>query len=79
MKINSKWKRYLLYHFKWQIGAVVAVPSLYLFLDILHLRYWLAIFLFQLIGAIVFYPIDMWILSRKEQTTKKKNKSTFTH
>ena len=66
------WKRYLIYHLKWQLGAIVAIPSLYLFLDVLHLNYCLAIFLFQLIGAIIFYPIDKWILSRKEQPDKIK-------
>ena len=69
-KKPADWKRYFLYHVKWQMGAIVAIPSLYLFIDVLHCPYWLAIFLFQLIGAIAFYPIDLWLLSRKEQAKK---------
>jgi len=30
------------------------------------LDYILAMFLMQLIGAVIFYPIDMWIAKRKK-------------
>ena len=64
-------KKYLLYHTKWQAGAIVAIPCMYLFLDYMQLSYWLAVFLMQFIGALVFFPIDNYIFKNKKQDHKQ--------
>jgi putative flippase GtrA len=61
------WKQYGVYHLKWQMGIVITWPLMYLFIDILHWNYLCSMIAFQLVGAVVFYPIDRWILSKKEQ------------
>lgn len=59
------WKKYLSYHLKWQLGFIITVPLMYLFLDVLHINYLLSVFLFQLIGAFIFYPIDNSIFNKQ--------------
>ena len=64
---NFNWKQYFHYHLKWQLGMIITVPLLYLFLDVLHFPYIISVILFQFVGAVVFYPIDKYILSKKDQ------------
>lgn len=59
-------KKYLLYHFRWQTGAIITIPAMYLFIDIMNLSTWIAVIFMQFVGAIVFYPIDQYIFKKKE-------------
>lgn len=57
-------KRFLLYAAKWQLGAIVVVPCMYLFVEKYHFNYVLSTFLMQIVGALVFYPIDYYLFSK---------------
>jgi len=63
---NFDWKRYFKYHLKWQAGIVITAPLMYLFIDYCQMNYWAAVFSFQFVGAIIFWPIDNYIFNRKK-------------
>lgn len=65
---NFDWKKYFLFHFKWQIGIIVTLPLMYLFLEKWHFPYWLAIMCFNFVGAIIFFPVDSWIFKNKKKS-----------
>lgn len=44
---------------------------MYLFIDLAHLPYWLAVILMQFIGALVFYPIDKFIFKKEHKPINK--------
>jgi len=58
------WKRFGLYVLRWQLGGIIIAPILWLLLEFLKLEYIVAMVAMQLIGASIFYPIDMWIAKR---------------
>lgn len=58
-------QKFLKYASRWQLGFFVLVPCMYLFSDILQWPHWATTITFQLIGAIIFFPIDMIILNKK--------------
>ena len=59
-------KKYLTYHLKWQLGFFVAWPCMFLFQDYLGWPYWATVLGFQFIGAIIFWPIDKFILQKRK-------------
>jgi hypothetical protein len=64
---NFNIKRFLLYALRWQVGGIIIAPILWLLLEYLKLEYILSMVTMQLIGACIFYPIDMWIAKQKEK------------
>ena len=62
-------RKFLLYAMKWQLGTIITVPLLYLFIDILHLSYLWSTICFNLVGAAIFFPIDLWIFRKKDKNT----------
>lgn len=66
---NNKfnWKRYAIYHGKWQLSTIVTIPLMYFFADFCGLPYWASILSFNIIGAIMFWPIDNWIFRNKSK------------
>jgi len=60
----QKSKAFLVYALKWQLGAIVAVPSMYFFHDYLGWSNFWTTVAFQFIGAIVFYKIDDFIFRK---------------
>jgi hypothetical protein len=60
------WKRFLIYSLRWQLGGIIIAPILWVLLEYLKLEYILAMIIMQLIGAAIFYPIDMRIAKQKE-------------
>ena len=60
----AKYKAFFLYALKWQVGAIVAIPSMYFFHDYLHWNNLWTTVAFQLLGAIVFYQVDLYIFSK---------------
>lgn len=67
---NWNWNRIGIYHFKWQIGFVIIWPCLELCYKILELGTLPALILSNFIGALLFYPIDLFIFNK----TKNKKK-----
>jgi len=61
------WKRFGLYALRWQLGGIIIAPILWVLLEYLKIEYVLSTILMQLIGAVIFYPIDMWIASKKKK------------
>lgn len=67
MKLPSKatLKQFLLYHLRWQSGFVVVYPTTNFLLE--HsIPLWLAIVLSSMVGATVFFFVDMKIFSKKK-------------
>lgn len=65
--LNVQLKPFLTYALKWQLGFIVTIPSLYFFIDYCHLNYVWATILMQIIGAVVFYPIDSYIFKKQNK------------
>ena len=59
------WKRYGIYHAKWQIRVVISWPCMYLMLDIWGWNNFWTIIGFQFVGALIFWNIDKWIFKKK--------------
>ena len=75
---NWNWERIGIYHFKWQISFIILWPRLELCYNILHLTTLPALVLSNFIGALLFYPIDLFIFKNKELkygTPKRKKTS----
>lgn len=64
-KIWGPYKKFGIYHLRWQMGLILA-PLMVLLVDILHLNTVLALILFNIIGATLFYPIDKHIFHGKK-------------
>ena len=67
MKLSEKGKSYLMYHIRWQAGIVFSWPVLYLLQQVLHFGYFMTLISFSFLGAVFFWPIDRWILNRKNK------------
>lgn len=65
------WKRFLMYSLRWQLGGIVIAPILWVLLENWELNYILSMFLMQIAGAAIFYPIDMWIAKQKDKVLLK--------
>jgi hypothetical protein len=67
MKLPSKstLKQFLLYHLRWQSGFVVVYPTTN-FLMHQGLPLWLSIIFSSMVGATVFFFVDMKIFARKK-------------
>lgn len=65
--------RYLVYHLRWQVSAIVMMPVLYL-LDRLNLALWLSLMLSQCFGAFVFWYVDLFIFTDVFSTKRKRMK-----
>jgi hypothetical protein len=63
---NWNWKRIGKYHFKWQISFIVMWPCLELCHNILHLSTLPALVLSNFIGALLFYPTDLYIFDKSK-------------
>jgi hypothetical protein len=73
MKISLKnwnWKRLGTYHFKWQISFIIMWPCLELCYNVLHLSTLPALVLSNFIGALLFYPLDLFIFVKKQENQK---------
>lgn len=64
---NWNWKTIAAYHFKWQIGFVILWPSLELCHNVLQLSTLPALVVSNFIGALLFYPIDLFIFNKKKK------------
>lgn len=55
----KKYRRYSIYHLRWQISALLMMPVM-MFLE-KHLPLWQNLMVGQFFGAIIFYNIDKYI------------------
>lgn len=67
---NWNWKRIAKYHFKWQISFVIMWPCLELSHNVLKLDTLPALVLSNFIGALLFYPLDLYIFVKKQEKQK---------
>lgn len=67
---KTKIKKYLAYGLKWQGGTPIIAGVMYLlpFGDV-----WVKTILANIIGAIIFYPIDLKIFGMKDKKEKEKD------
>ena len=73
MKKLSKYKQYIMYHLKWQIGIVVSLPCMYILHDVLHWNNFSTIVGFQFIGALLFWNVDKFIFKENLENSAKKD------
>lgn len=69
--LNYLWgprDKFLVYHFRWQCGLLLT-PLLFLFIDFWHLNYWIAMILFNVCGAFIYFPVDKYIFKAREKKT----------
>ena len=61
---NSRMKKYLLYHLRWQISGIAMLPIM-----VIMNKYplYISIPVAQLIGAVLFWMIDKWIFKNEEE------------
>ena len=67
--MSKETKKYLLYHLRWQVSAILMFPVM-AFLQSLGLPLWVNLSLGQAFGAIVFWKIDKWIFKHPEEVEK---------
>ncbi len=58
------WKRYGIYHARWQVSTVVMALPITIFSR--HFEPFIALALSQVIGACVFWYVDSWIFEDDE-------------
>lgn len=54
--------RYVVYHLRWQISAIVMMPVMYS-LNSFQLPLWATLMLSQFFGALIFWYIDLFIFA----------------
>ena len=52
------WKKYTIYHVRWQLSAVVMVAPMFVATTLVGLEGWLALFPVHVFGAVIFWYID---------------------
>ena len=57
--------KHVKYHLRWQAGFFVCFPCMWVFSDVLELPLWLAVVMFQFVGALIFYHVDKYIFKKK--------------
>lgn len=72
MNTKQFWHKYLLYHGKWQVGSLYAMPMLYLLFDVLGLNAIISTLIFNFCGALIFFPIDNWIFQKQNNGKEDK-------
>ena len=74
-KFKYNRKRFTLYALRWQLGGIILAPILWVLIEYFKIAYIPAMIILQLIGACIFFPIDMWI--SRQRGKKKDNKTTI--
>ena len=64
MKKLSKYKQYIFYHLKWQLGIIVSLPCMWLFHDVFQWNNFETVVAFQFVGAVIFWKIDKLIFKQ---------------
>jgi len=60
------WKKYGLYHLRWQSGYLLTFVVFYLCIDIFELPMWLTVIIFQFFGAVIYWFVDKLIFKSKK-------------
>jgi hypothetical protein len=59
------WKKYGIYHARWQLSTVVMSAPLYVLTDVVGLMSVVALPIVQFLGACVFWYVDGWIFDEE--------------
>lgn len=68
----KNFKRYIIYHIKWQVGVVISWPCMWLMHDIWGWSNFWTIIGFQFVGALIFWNIDKLIFKNDKQIETEK-------
>jgi len=75
----KNFKRYIIYHIKWQAGVVISWPCMWLMHDIWGWSNFWTIIGFQFVGALIFWNIDKLIFKNDKQIETKKENGIDNH
>ena len=75
----KNFKRYIIYHIKWQVGVVISWPCMWLMHDIWGWsNFWTRIG-FQFVGALIFWNVDKLIFKNDRQIETEKENGIDNH
>lgn len=63
-KEKFSWKKYGLYHLRWQSGFLLNFGIFFVCINLLGLPTWLAVIIFQFFGAVIYWYVDKYIFNR---------------
>jgi len=63
-KRKVDWKKYGLYHLRWQSGFVLNFIIFFICIDLLGLSIWLSVIIFQFFGALIYWYVDKYIFNK---------------
>jgi hypothetical protein len=75
----KNFKRYIIYHIKWQVGVVISWPCMWLMHDIWGWSNFWTIIGFQFVGALIFWNVDKLIFKNDRQIETKKENGIDNH
>jgi hypothetical protein len=75
----KNFKRYIIYHIKWQVGVVISWPCMWLMHDIWGWSNFWTIIGFQFVGALIFWNVDKLIFKNDRQIETKKENGINNH
>jgi len=63
-KEKFNWKKYGIYHLRWQSGFLLNFLIFYICINLLQYPTWLAVIIFQFFGAVIYWYIDKYIFNK---------------
>jgi hypothetical protein len=63
-KRKFSWKKYGIYHLRWQSGFLLNTAIFYVCITLLGLPIWLAVIIFQFFGAVIYWELDKFIFNK---------------
>ena len=75
----KNFKRYIIYHVKWQVGVVISWPCMWLMHDIWGWSNFWTIIGFQFVGALIFWNVDKLIFKNDRQIETEKENGIDNH
>jgi hypothetical protein len=75
----KNFKRYIIYHIKWQVGVVISWPCMWLMHDIWGWSNFWTIIGFQFVGALIFWNVDKLIFKNDRQIETEKENGIDNH
>ena len=75
----KNFKRYIIYHIKWQVGVVISWPCMWLMHDIWGWSNFWTIIGFQFVGSLIFWNVDKLIFKNDRQIETEKENGIDNH
>ena len=63
-KRKFDWKKYGIYHLRWQSGFLLNFGIFFVCINLLAFPTWLAVIIFQFVGAIIYWYVDKYIFNK---------------